>query len=184
MSFRRIGILGGTFDPPHLAHLEIAQSVLASGLVDQVLMVPCFRHAFSKKPVPFEHRLAMCRRLTEHVDFVAVSDIEREMAHPGRSLELVEALSQKYVGASFRLVVGADIFLQREKWYRFDLIEEKAPPIYFGRRGVLEKKEWLAAPMDVSSETIRQRLRKGMSVADMVSQSVLEYIVEHQLYGA
>ena len=111
----RVGILGGTFDPPHLSHLAMARIVFDAGLVDTVLMVPCFRHAFGKEPASFENRLEMCREMTRGIEFINVSDAERELATPGRTLALVELLQKKDVSSSFRLIVGGDIYRERHK---------------------------------------------------------------------
>ena len=181
---QRIGILGGTFDPPHLAHLAMIQVVLEANLVDQVLMVPCFRHAFDKQPVSFEHRLKMCRLMTSDFDFIEVSDAERELTTPGRTLALLELLEKKYTSSSFRLIVGGDIYQERQKWYRFDLVAKMAPPIYLARRGVtLRKEDWLDAPPEMSSSDIRKRLANGENVNEFLAPSVVAYIARHRLYG-
>lgn len=188
MSSQRVGVFGGTFDPPHLAHLEIAKQVQQADLVDIVLMVPCFRHVFDKHPVSFDHRLEMCRLLTGQYDFIEVSDIESRISTPGRSLALIEALEAENPDWSFRLVLGADIYLEKDKWHRFDLIEQKAPPIYFGRKGVaMWKDDWLPAPQEVSSSELREYLlgneSETESVEGLIGPTVLQYIKEHQLYG-
>ncbi|MBN2718201.1 MAG: nicotinate-nicotinamide nucleotide adenylyltransferase [Deltaproteobacteria bacterium] len=180
----RIGILGGTFDPPHLSHLEMARRVHQLGLVDRVLMVPCFRHAFDKQPVSFTHRLKMCRCMTADLDFVDVSDAEQYLDTPGRTLALIEILEKQYPGCTLRLLVGGDIYLERHQWYRFDLVEQKAPPIYLARAGVdVRGADWLAAPPSMSSGDIRARLARGEDVDRLLAPTVMAYIVEHQLYG-
>ncbi|MBN2524892.1 MAG: nicotinate-nicotinamide nucleotide adenylyltransferase [Deltaproteobacteria bacterium] len=179
-----MGILGGTFDPPHLSHLELARASVNAKIVDRVVMVPCFRHAFLKAPAPFDHRVEMCRKMTEHASFLEVSDVEREMKNPGRTLELLEVLERKYPHCRFRLLVGADIYQERNKWYRFDLIEKKAPPLYFARKGVpVQKPDWLPAPLGISSSELRARLARGDTVDGFLDASVMAYIVEHRLYG-
>ena len=179
-----LGILGGTFDPPHLSHLEMAKRVYDARLVDRVLMVPCFRHAFGKRPAAFEHRLEMCRCMTRGLEYVEVSDVEQSLKNPGRTLELIAALENRYPNCTFRLVAGADIYRERHKWYRFKEIEEKAPPIYLAREGITDREAgWLSAPADISSSDVRGRLQRGESVAGLLAEDVIAYIVEHQLYG-
>ena len=181
---RRLGILGGTFDPPHLSHLEIAEMVFGRRLVDRVLMIPCFHHAFGKTPVMFDHRLEMCRQLTRNYSYIDVLDVERKMTNPGRTLELLTVLESMFPDAAFRLLAGGDIYEERHKWYQFDLVEKKAPPIYLSRKGVPENDaEWLDAPAEMSSSEIRQKLARHESVAGLLSDAVYAYIVEHQLYG-
>jgi nicotinate-nucleotide adenylyltransferase len=181
---KRLGILGGTFDPPHLSHLEMAKIVHGRGLVDRVLMIPCYRHAFGKTPVAFEHRLEMCRQLTKNDSYIDVLDVERKMANPGRTLELLALLERRFPDANFRLLAGGDIYEERHKWFQFHQVEKKAPPIYLSRKGVpAEGVDWLEAPAEMSSSAIRQKLSRRESVTGLLPDAVLAYIVEHQLYG-
>ena len=114
-----VGILGGTFDPPHKGHLELARIVLASGEVEQVWLVPCYSHRFGKNPASFADRLAMCRLLVADEREMAVSDIERELKNPGFTLELLRALSERFPSHGLRLVAGTDIYHERGKWHRY-----------------------------------------------------------------
>ena len=180
----RIGVFGGTFDPPHAAHLEIVRTTLASGEVDRVLLVPCFRHAFGKTPVAFEHRVAMCAALVEGEAGAAVSDAEARLVHPGRTLDLVESLEAAFPGCPLRLIAGGDIYLEREKWYRFAEVERRAPPIYVARRGVPPPPvPTLPAPSGVSSSAIRAALAAGTPPRDVLPAPVADYVARHGLYG-
>ena len=89
----RIGVFGGTFDPPHMGHLELASIVLESGLVDRVIFVPCLKHALGKSPAGFEHRFAMCKVLVEGKENMDVSDIESRLDTGGRTLDLLKGLT-------------------------------------------------------------------------------------------
>ncbi|HUT77440.1 MAG TPA: nicotinate-nicotinamide nucleotide adenylyltransferase [Polyangia bacterium] len=181
----RIGIIGGTFDPPHVGHLGAVAAALASGQIDRVLLAPCLGHAFGKAPVPFAHRLAMCRLLVAGEPRAEVSDAELEIATPGRTLELLRVLGERHPGAALRLVAGADIYFERDKWYRFDEVARLAPPLYVGRRGVSPLPEpTLPAPPEVDSTGLRARLAAGGRPADLVPVAVLDYIAAHGLYGA
>ena len=55
------GVLGGTFDPPHMGHQQMIKMALESSLIDEILVIPCFKHAFAKDPAPFKNRVAMCK---------------------------------------------------------------------------------------------------------------------------
>ena len=183
------GVLGGTFDPPHNSHLQIVTNVLKTPYVDKVLVIPCLAHAFDKKPQPFIHRIAMCRLMFKNIKNTEVSDIETTMKHPGRTLELVTILTQKLKDDSFRLIAGADIYLERHKWYKFDKIKTLAPPLYFKRQGITIddnafNDSCLDAPPHISSNEIREKLKKKESVTGLVNRDVLEYIFNNRLYGA
>lgn len=179
-----VGILGGTFDPPHLGHLELAKIVLGSGKVEQVWFVPCYSHRFGKNPASFDDRLAMCHLLIEDEQAMRVSDIERDLKNPGYTLELIQTLGQRYKEHNLRLVAGTDIYHERKKWHRYEEIASLAPPIYVARRGALPIPEpTLPPPPDISSSRIRQRLENGLDVRADVPQKVLNYIREKGLYG-
>jgi nicotinate-nucleotide adenylyltransferase len=181
----RLGILGGTFDPPHFGHLGVVAAALASGQVDRVLLAPCVGHAFDKAPAPFPHRLEMCRLLVASEPRAEVSDAEREIATPGRTLELLGVIGERHPGAVLRLVAGADIYLERDRWHRFDEVARLAPPLYVGRRGVSPIPEpTLPAPPEISSREVRARLAAGERPADLVPAAVLDFIAVHGLYGA
>lgn len=179
-----VGVLGGTFDPPHIGHLGVARSALDSGQVQRVWLVPCVRHAFGKTPAALEHRLAMCALLVAGQSGVEVSDAESRLAEPGRTLELVQGLMREHPEHRFRLVAGADIYHERHKWHRYDEVARLAPPIYVARAGVAPiDPPTLPAPPDVSSSEIRAQLERRKRPAAGVPEPILAYIVEHRLYG-
>lgn len=188
----RLAVYGGSFDPPHQAHVLAAEHVLQSGEVDRVLVVPVFRHAFHKRMEPFEHRVRMCERAFAGLDGVEVSTIEAELPAPSYTVQTLRALRRRYPDAELRFVVGTDAVQESHKWHRFDEVCRIAPLIVLGRVGV----EHLGGPEpvlpDVSSTEIRAVLRERAGRAQddpspqlaAVPQSVLAYIDEHGLYRA
>jgi len=179
-----IGIFGGTFDPPHVAHLEVARTVLESRLVDSVLFIPCVAHAFDKTPVSFEHRVRMCALLIEGEDRMEVSDLEASLAHPGRTLDLIEALARRVPAASLRLVAGLDIYYERKRWYHFKRVEQLAPPLYVRREGQVDIPGLgaLPGPPGISSTQVRALISRKESTAGLVTPAVRDYIDQHGLY--
>jgi nicotinate-nucleotide adenylyltransferase len=172
----RLAIFGGSFDPPHVAHLLAAVYVLET-------------HAFGKAPAPYEDRLEMCRRAFATLgDRVVVSDLEREIAgpdgHPSYTIETVQALAAKRPGSAFRLIIGADILAETHKWHRFAELEQLAPPLVIGRQGFAwpADREKLVELPAVSSTEVRARLTMGESAAALVPARVLEYVSERGLY--
>jgi len=177
------GILGGTFDPPHLGHLELASIALASGEVQEVWFVPCLTHRFAKEPAPFEHRLAMCCLMVSGEAAMKVSDMETRLERPGYTLDLVRALRAAHPNLSIRLLAGADIYHERDKWHRYDETAKLAPPLYVARQGVEPIPEpTLPAPHGISSSSIRDALARGERPDDVLSREVLDYIEAHGLY--
>jgi len=180
----KVGILGGTFDPPHVGHLGAARAALDSGLVEAVWLVPCVRHAFGKAPAPYEHRMAMCLILVQGHGGIVVSDAESRLADPGKTLDLVLGLQRAHPEHELRLIAGADVYHQRHLWHRYDEVARLAPPIYVARVGAEPiDQPTLPAPQGVSSSEIRALLERRERPAAFVPEAILEYIERHQLYG-
>jgi nicotinate-nucleotide adenylyltransferase len=190
----RIAIFGGSFNPPHLGHEMAMLYVLATAGVDELLMMPCFRHPFEKQLVPFEHRLAMCERAIEPLGRrVAVSDLEYRLGGESRTLNTVKALRAERPGARVVVVVGSDLVTERERWYGWSELSALVEFVVVGRAGSgvgtpagpAERAEDTAPPLqipNISSSEVRDRLARGQSVATWVPASVLEYIAAHGLY--
>ena len=179
----RVGVLGGTFDPPHLGHLGLSINVLREALVDEVWFVPCLTHRFGKAPAPFDARLEMCRLLIAGRHSMRVSNIEETLRRPGYTLDLIETLMIDYPEHTFRLIAGQDIYHQKEKWHHYDDVAALAPPIYVARVGEQPiPGPLVAAPIDVSSTEVKERLERGRSVDGLLAPAVIRYIETHNLY--
>jgi nicotinate-nucleotide adenylyltransferase len=180
---RTIAVFGGSFNPPHVAHQMVCLWVLETQPVDEVLLVPTFRHPFDKQLAPFAERVEMCRRMARPLcGRAAVSTIEEELGgEASLTLVTLEALVARNEGCALRLVIGADILPEREKWYRWQDIERLAPPIVVGRPGFPgpEGAPELAA---VSSTEVRARIARGEPVDQLVPRGVAALIVEKGLY--
>ncbi len=178
-----VGILGGTFDPPHMGHLGVAAIALASDNVDEVWFIPCVSHRFGKQPAPFEDRLAMCLLLIKGRPNMKVSDVERELLRTGHTLDLVITLRAAHPDKAFRLLAGSDIYHEKEKWHRYNEIARLAPPIYVERQGIEPIPEpTLKAPIKTDSSNLRIALARGERPIDTVPTEVLDYIETNGLY--
>jgi nicotinate-nucleotide adenylyltransferase len=189
-----VAIFGGSFNPPHVAHVLVVAYALAVAPVDEVLVIPVYRHPFSKELAPFEDRLAMCRLAVGWLPRVEVSAVERELGGESRTLRTLEHFAAAHPGWAMRLLVGADVLPDLPKWHRFERIAELAWPIVLGRAGfppaaalevpALEVTE-VSLPQ-VSSTEVREALAAGDvdAVRWRLPSAVLEYIVEHGLYGS
>ena len=188
-----VALFGGSFNPPHLAHQMVCLLVLETCRVDQVWMVPTFRHAFSKELVDFEHRFAMCELAAASLGArVQVSRIEAELdTQVSRTLDTLLELRERHPETRFRLVIGADILGETQQWYRWSDVEQLAPPIVVGRTGYDEvERARLGAQYDVigidlpqiSSTEVRALLAEGKSASPLVSNQVMHYIEQRELY--
>ena len=183
-----IALFGGSFNPPHVGHQLAALYVLETAGVDQLWLVPCFKHPFEKELAPFEDRLRMCELAAEALGPRArVSDVERELGGESRTLRTVRALEARHPEHRFALVIGADLVDETSSWYGAEELRREVPFIVVGRAG--------ARPADgpgqktvempaVSSTEIRRALGEGKPVTGLVSRAVLDYIYGRGLFGA
>lgn len=182
----RVALYGGSFDPPHVGHVMAVAYALGRPGVDQVWLVPTFRHAFGKPLTTFEHRLAMCRLAMAPfaADRVRVSEVEAGLGGTSRTIDTVQHLLAAHPGLRIDLVVGADIFRESAAWKRFDDLRRLCGFIVLGRQGYPPPEDVATSPPlpDVSSTTIRDRVRRGEDVAALVPAPVAAYVAEHGLY--
>ncbi|MEZ4295906.1 MAG: nicotinate (nicotinamide) nucleotide adenylyltransferase [Polyangiaceae bacterium] len=180
----RVAVFGGSFNPPHVAHVLAVVYALSVEPIDEVLVVPVFRHPFSKELAPFEDRLAMCEEAMGWIPRARVSAAERDLGGESLTLRLVSYLRDTHPDWALRLLVGADVLGDLPKWHRFDKIAEIAPPIVMGRAGVTTDAAPLPVLPQVSSTEIRSALARGdlAAIRGLVPASVLAYIQDHGLY--
>ncbi len=117
-----VAVFGGSFNPPHVAHVLACALVLAMEDVDRVLVVPAFRHPFGKPLAEYEERVTMCRLAFAGMPAVEVSRVEQELGGESRTLRTVEHLASAHPDWKLRLVVGADILNEAPRWFGFDAI--------------------------------------------------------------
>lgn len=178
-----VALYGGTFDPPHVAHVMCAAYVLATAMVDRLWVMPAYEHPLSKRPsASYEDRLAMCALAFADLRRVEVSRLEAQLGGTSHTLDTLEALRKRSPRTRFRLVIGADILEETALWHRFDRIAELAPPIVVGRAGFPLPPGVEVALPEVSSTEIRDRLREGRPVSGLVPGSVLEFLEGKGLY--
>ena len=187
-----VAVFGGSFNPPHTAHLMAAILVLACHEIDRVLVVPAFQHPFAKTLAPFEDRVRMCELAMGWVPGVEVSRVEGAIGGEGKTLHLLEHLHAAHPDWRMRLVMGADLIAESAKWYRFEEVRRLAPPLVLGRAGVdvrgdssVEIRAHLVLPA-VSSTMVRERIgaHAWEELRDLVPRAVLDHVRARGLYGA
>lgn len=181
-----VAVFGGSFNPPHVAHVLTIAWVLASEAVDEVLVVPTFRHPFAKALAPYEARVAMCELAVDWLPNVRVSRVEEELGGESRTLRTLEHLSELHPDWQMRLVMGADLVLEADKWFRFDRIQALAPPLVLGRVGFNVSGAPSAVLPGVSSTEIRAMIAaaRWAELQPLMPRKVLAYLQDHPLYTA
>ncbi|HEY3235433.1 MAG TPA: nicotinate (nicotinamide) nucleotide adenylyltransferase [Polyangiaceae bacterium] len=184
----QVAFYGGSFNPPHVAHVLAVVYLLSAQGFQRVLVVPVFEHAFEKPLAGFEHRVRMCELAMGWLPGVQVSAVEAELERPTRTLHTLEHLSRQHPDWALRLVVGADQLPELHRWHQVDAIEAMAPILVLGRASVDRPEAPPALLPNVSSTHVRELLlSRGQAEADselgrLVPQNVLRYIDQHGLY--
>ncbi len=179
-----VGVFGGSFNPPHVGHVLATAYALSVARVERVVVVPVFRHPFSKELAPFEDRMAMCELAFEVLPKVTVSDVERELGGESLTLRTVTHLAEVHPGWSLRLLIGSDVVPDLPKWHRWDRISEIAPPVVFERAGATLRPDRALLP-EISSTDIRALFARGDTedVDRVVPARVASYVRARGLYG-
>jgi len=186
VSIVRVGIYGGSFNPPHVAHVLAAAYVLSCREIDRVLVVPAFRHPFAKALTSFADRIEMCRLAFADLGRVEVSSIEEELGGESRTVRTLEHLQALHPDWRMRLIVGADVVHELDRWWNPERVKAIAPPLVLGRLGITPPPGFEDAPCvlpDVSSTAIRAAFAAGEAPTDHVPRTVIEYARARGLYS-
>jgi nicotinate-nucleotide adenylyltransferase len=195
-----VGILGGTFNPPHLGHLVCAQEAYRELELERVILIPA--SIPPHKPVEdepgAEHRLELCRLAVQDDERFEVADLELRRDGPSYTVDTLEVLKSEAPNTELFLILGGDIAAGLPSWHRVQRVLELATPAIAKRRGTArtaveealgavpggDQARFFEMPrMGVSSTMIRRRVAAGQPIRYLVPDRVVEYIQRHDLYG-
>lgn len=201
MRGQRIGILGGTFDPPQMGHLILAEYSRETLHMDHILFVPVADHPVKqgKMRLPVRHRLAMLERAIQGNETFSISRVDIDREGPHYSADTVKIIQGQYPGAQLYFVMGGDNLRSLPTWKRVEALYQSCRLAVMKRAdenvtptmhddilpGLSDKVDMVDVPMLsvwLSSTYIVERLRKNLSVRYLVPDSVLDYIALHHLY--
>lgn len=188
---RRIGVLGGTFDPIHHGHLAAASEVAAALHLDQVLLVPVHSQPFKldQRMAAPEHRLAMCRLAVEGDDRLGVSDVDVARGGVTYTLDTLTDLRAEMPDAEVFFITGSDALARLHEWKDAERLTSLARFIGVTRPGHslpdMDMPHTLVEvpAMAVSSTDVRRRVRTGAPIRYLVPRAVADYIAKHDLYA-
>lgn len=187
---KKVGILGGTFDPPHSGHLLIANEVLCALKLDEIWFMPNQEPPHKKKTdsVDNDERIHMLHLAIEGNPSFKVETIELERTGPSYTVETMEILTSRYVENQFFFIIGADMIEYLPKWHEIDKLINLVQFVGVERPSYSQITEYpilyVDVPsMEVSSSLIRERVKQGKTIRYLLPDSVIRYIEENQLYG-
>jgi nicotinate-nucleotide adenylyltransferase len=171
-----IAIVGGSFDPPHLAHVEVLQHLLNSKRFDEIWVVPAGQHPFKKASASFKNRIAMCHLAFDPLG-KKVKIVDEDEKLSGYTIDLIKHLHNKFSEYHWTFVGGSDLKEEISRWKEPQTLKK-----YLDL-------EFLPRPPDpaspfapISSTEIRERIKNRLSIDDFVSNAVKDYIDQHGLY--
>ena len=188
-----VGLFGGSFDPVHRGHLEIARRARDQAGCEEVWFVPAGRavHKPEGAHAGAEARVEMIERALRGSHGLRVERIEVDAGRPCRSIETVRALAARWPGTRWRLILGEDSWDALDSWVQPEELLTLAPPVVQARPGARGAGPALAArhppfwlrgePVDASSTDIRAALARGEAPEELPPE-VLDYVRRHALY--
>lgn len=189
---KKVGLMGGTFDPPHLMHLLIAQEALESCLLDEVWFLPSYHPPHIQGKVAqtsAEDRVQMVRRAISGNDRFRISLVEVERGGKSYTVETLRELTAKYPENRFYFILGADMVDDLPTWHGIEELCRLTSFIGFRRPGFPAENPahadvtYIDMPLiDISSSLIRDRLQEGHSCRYFMPDTVIDYIKGRHLY--
>ncbi|MCS5491353.1 nicotinate (nicotinamide) nucleotide adenylyltransferase [Algoriphagus limi] len=185
-----IGLFFGSFNPIHIGHMIIAETIYDRTDLDEVWFVVSPQNPLKKRKSLIHEfdRLRMVELAIEDNFHFRASDVEFHMPRPSYTIDTLTYLSEQYPQHRFRIFLGSDNLSQFKKWKNYEQILAHYQVYVYPRPG--EKREfdhpavqWVDAPLlDISATFIRESIQKGYSVKYLLPQRVEEYIQDKKLY--
>lgn len=185
----KLGIFGGTFDPPHLCHLVAAQDALDRLGLDRVILVPAATppHKLERTITPGEFRLEMLRAAVANDARLEVDDVELRRTGPSWTVDTLRTFRDRWPSAELYLILGMDQFIEFDTWREPDVIAGLARLAVLSRAGTGAdaSDRWIPVPVtriDITSTEIRERVATGRPIRYLVPEAVESLIERHGLY--
>lgn len=200
----KVGIMGGTFNPIHLAHTEMAKVCLRQQDLDKILFMPSKNppHKKDKSILPENERAVMVKLAVSEYDKFVFSDFELQRKGTTYTADTLRLLQEENPDDNYYFIMGADSLLYLDKWYRPQEILKRAVILAIGRDGstpdeLKEKRKELIKQydkadirfvhmrqMDISSSMIREGIAHGENMEKYLDKEVWNYINENGLYDS
>ncbi len=206
-----LGVLGGTFNPIHLAHLRLGEAVREALSLERVLFMPAGDPPLKSRDIaPAAQRLELCKLATAKNPGFEVSDLELSRAGPSYTVDTLAELAGRHPDEPLWFILGADALAELASWRRAEALFEHASFAVVARPGFAEDpaellpaslaadfhagpRGWVHAsgsllrrvefaPLEISASDVRRRIARGASVRYLVPDEVIEYIEKHRMY--
>jgi len=188
----KLGIFGGTFDPPHIAHLIGAELVRGEFHLDRILFIPTYIPPHKEQPeISPAARMRMLHIAIEDNPYFQLLDWEIKRREISYTIDTIREIIEKNPGDSLYLIMGTDQALEFREWKEPETLITLLEFIIVTRPGIdrkridkmlREKAQFFELNIDISSTMIRNRIKDGKSIRYLIPENVREYIVANRLY--
>lgn len=186
---KQVGILGGTFNPVHIAHLITADQVGKALGLETVALMPSNQppHQDEKKTIDASHRLRMLELALADNPLLTIEPIELQRAGKSYTYDTMKLLTEQNSDTDYYFIIGGDMVEYLPKWYKIDELMQMVNFVGVRRPNYATETPypiiWIDVPlMDVSSTQLRKKIAQGCSVNYLVPPNVVNYIQEKGLY--
>lgn len=187
-----VGLFFGSFNPIHIGHLIIAQTMLNDAEVEEVWFVVSPQNPFKDSNSLLHHfdRIDMVELAIEGNDRFKASDIEFNLPRPNYTVKTLTFISEKYPGRDFKLIIGEDNLRSLAKWKNHEIILEDYGLLVYNRPGAKATTykdhpnvKFVEAPLiNISATYIRKKIRQQKSIKYLVPEKVKDFIIERKYY--
>ncbi|UTR14346.1 nicotinate (nicotinamide) nucleotide adenylyltransferase [Salipaludibacillus sp. LMS25] len=192
MTVKKVGLLGGTFDPPHIGHLVMAEEARLEKSLDEIWWMPnpLPPHKEISSATSEENRRDLVKKMVDCHPAFRLCTFEMECSRPSYTTETVRALMKEMPTIQFSFIMGGDSLENFHKWYKYEELSQLLPFIVLTRPGYEIAQPTLFRELtvikniklDVSSTEIRKKIKDGSLNRFLLTDAVYEYIREYRLY--
>ena len=186
----KIGILGGTFDPPHFAHKEIAKRALDQFSLEKIIFIPAGNSWQKQNSATYENRFIMTQLLISDEELFEISDIENNVNQPTYTVDTLKKLNLKKEETFF--ILGADAAIGISTWESYEKLSNYVQFLIAPRKKISEKNLKnnfpfnysliLGNELDISSTTVRRLLLEKKETSSLIPKNIIEFITSQSLY--
>lgn len=188
---KKVGILGGTYNPPHIGHLMIANEVKHALQLDEIRLMPTAMppHKEADEKIRPTARLEMVKRAVDGLEGFSVSSFEIDRGGVSYTFDTMKQLTELEPECEFYFIIGGDMIDQLDTWHRIDELVNLVTFVGVNRPGWKSETDYPVRLIDIpeinlSSTLLRERFQMGGTVRFLIPEQVVQYIQEEGLYGA
>ncbi len=185
----KIALFGGSFDPVHNVHLEIAKKIVNEKITDEVWFIPCSNHAFDKKLLVANDRINMIKLAIKDDNRLKICLKETSSKEKSYTSETIKSLINDNPNDDFYWIIGSDNLEKIDLWHDFQYLKNNVKFILVKRPGYevinthgIKIYYVVCEEFDISSTMIRERIKSKISIIGLVNKDVEKYIINNGLY--